>query len=257
LFLAGLIPGLLLGGFFMVVVAILARRRGFPRHGVLSMTSIWRSGKRAFLSFGMPAIIVGGLVLGMVTPTEAASLGVAYSILLSCVIYRTLNARELYRVFANAVQLTGELLLIVGLSFALGSSLSSAHVPEGLASLIQLIDVADGVYVKLLAIMILAIIAGMFLDPLIPVFVPVVLPTVIALQVDLIHFGVLMVLAVVIGQLTPPLAIALIITSRIANCDQMLIFKANMPFFLAILAFMLVLMAVPEISTWLPSVARN
>jgi tripartite ATP-independent transporter DctM subunit len=256
LFLAGLIPGLLLGGIFMVLVAWLARRHGWRRHGTLSMAEIWRTGRLSALAFGMPAIIIGGLVFGVFTPSEAGAFGAVYAIVLSCFLYRTLHLAQLYRVFANAVQLTGELLLIVSLSFALGSSLSSAHVPQALAGFIDAVTVVDSVYLKMLALFGLAIIAGMFLDPLIPVLVPVILPTLILYQIDLIHFGVIMVMAVVIGQLTPPMAIALIITSRIAEVDQMRIMKVNMPFFIVIILFSLVLMALPGLATWLPSIAR-
>lgn len=256
LFLAGLIPGLILGGLFMLLVALLAWRRGWSRHGSLSADDIWRSGKRSLLAFGMPVIIVGGLVLGVFTPSEAGAFGVVYALFVSCFIYRSLGLRDLYRVFVNAVQLTGELLLIVSLSFALGSSLSSAHVPEALAGVIDALVVTGSPYLKLLALFALAIIAGMFLDPLIPVLIPVILPTLIIYQIDLIHFGTLMVMAVVIGQLTPPLAIALIITSRIAGVDQMRILSANLPFFLVIILFSLVLMALPGLATWLPSIAR-
>ena len=256
LFLAGLIPGLLLGLTFMVVVTLLAWRRGWKRHGALSMCDIWHAGKRAGLAFGMPAIIVGGLVFGVFTPSEGGAFAVVYAILLSVFVYRTLPLKALYRVFVAALQLTGELLIIVSLSFALGSSLSAAHVPQALGALIEVFAVGDSLYLKLLVLMVLAIIAGMFLDPLIPVLVPVILPTLLMYDIDLLHFGTLMVMAVVIGQLTPPLAIALIITSRIARTDQMKIFVANMPFFLTIIAFTLVLMAVPQIATWLPSMMR-
>ena len=256
LFLAGLIPGLILGALFMLLVAWLAWRKGWRRHGSLSVGDIWRSGKRSLLAFGMPVIIVGGLVLGVFTPSEAGAFGVVYALIVSCFVYRTLGPRDLYRVFVNAVQLTGELLLIVSLSFALGSSLSSAHVPEALAGVIDTIVVVDSLYLKLLALFLLAIVAGMFLDPLIPVLIPVILPTLIIYQIDLIHFGALMVMAVVIGQLTPPLAIALIITSRIAEVDQMKILRTNMPFFVVIVLFSLVLMALPGLATWLPSIAR-
>jgi tripartite ATP-independent transporter DctM subunit len=256
LFLAGLIPGLLLGGLFMLLVAWLAWRHGWKRHGTLSLGDIWRSGKRSLLAFGMPAIIVGGLVLGVFTPSEAGAFGVVYAVVVSCFVYRTLGARDLYRVFVSAVQLTGELLLIVSLSFALGASLSSAQVPQALAGINDAVVVTHSLYLKLLALFVLAIIAGMFLDPLIPVLVPVILPTLLIYQIDLIHFGALMVMAVVIGQLTPPLAIALIITSRIAEVDQMRILRANTPFFIAIILFSLVLMAIPGLATWLPSIAR-
>jgi tripartite ATP-independent transporter DctM subunit len=257
LFLAGLIPGILLGLVFMGLVAYLAKRKGWPRHGTLSLCDIYVSGKRAALAFGMPAIIVGGLVLGVFTPSEGGAFGVVYAIVISMFVYRTLKPRHLYRVFVNAVQLTGELLLIVSLSFALGSSLSNAHVPQALASLIDVFAVGDSLYLRMLVLVVLAIIAGMFLDPLIPVLVPVILPTLLAFNINLVHFGTIMVMTVVIGQLTPPLAIALIITSRIAEVDQIRILKANTPFFLAIIIFTLVLMAIPELATWLPDHARR
>lgn len=257
LFIAGLIPGLVLGGVFMLVVGYLAHKKGWHQYSRFSLIEIWRTGLRAILAFGMPAIIIGGLVLGVFTPSEGGAFGAVYAIILSAFVYRTLDWRGLFRVMAAAVQLTGELLLIVGLSFALGTSLSSAHVPELLASFIDTITIGDSTFMRLLTLMILAIIAGMFLDPLIPVFVPVILPTLIAFDIDLIHFGVLMVIAVVIGQLTPPMAIALIIASRIAEVDMIKIMNANWPFFISIIIFMFILMAVPELATWLPAQMRD
>lgn len=256
LFLAGLIPGILLGLTFMIQIAFLAAWRGWRRHGNLSVTEILRTGKRALLAFGMPGIIVGGLVLGVFTPSEGGAFAVVYAIFLSMVIYRTLDLRGLYRVFVTSLMMTGELLIIVSLSFALGASLSSAQVPQALAGMIDIITPGDSMFIRLMILMVLAIIAGMFLDPLIPVLVPVILPALLIHDVDLLHFGVLMVMAVVIGQLTPPMAIALIITGRIARTDQLRIFVANMPFFLSILGFTILLMAVPSIATWLPSLMR-
>jgi TRAP-type C4-dicarboxylate transport system permease large subunit len=104
---------------------------------------------------------------------------------------------------------------------------------------------------------ILAIIAGMVLDPLIPVLLPIILPTLLAYNIDLIHFGVLMVIAVVIGQVTPPMAIALFISGRIAEVDQMEVLRANTPFLIGIVIFLLIAIAWPEIATWLPSVMRD
>ena len=130
-------------------------------------------------------------------------------------------------------------------------------MPEALASLIDVVTIGDSTFMRLLTFMVLAIIAGMFLDPLIPVLVPVILPALIAFDIDLIHFGVLMVIAVVIGQLTPPMAIALIITSRIAEVDMIKIMNANWPFFISIIIFMFILMAVPELATWLPAQMRD
>jgi len=256
LFLAGIIPGILMGLVFMAVVLVLARKRDFPRHGDLSIREILTTLRAAFLSIGMPAIIVGGTSVGVFTPTEGSAFGVVYAAALS-VYYRSLNFRQFYRACLAAVQLSGELLLMVGLSGTLGVSLASAHVPEALASMIDVIAIGDSDFMRLVALMILAIIAGMFLDPLIPVLIPVILPTLLAFNIDLVHFGVLMVMAVVIGQLHPPIGIASIIAGRIAGVDQVQVFRANVPFFISIIVFTIVLMAIPELSTWLPNYMKD
>ena len=257
LFLAGVIPGILLGLSQMLIIAYLARRRGWNPYSAFAISEIIRAGRRAILSFGMPVIIVGGLVIGVFTPTEAGAFAVVCALVLSMFIYRRLTFRELYRVLVNAVQLTGELLLIVSLSFALGAGLTNAHVPEALVAIVDFVAVGDSEYLRILAMVILAIIAGMVLDPLIPVLVPIILPTLIAFDIDLIHFGVLMVIAVVIGQVTPPMAIALFISGRIAKVDQMDVLRANMPFFWGILVFLLIAIAIPEVATWLPGLVRG
>ena len=122
---------------------------------------------------------------------------------------------------------------------------------------IDWILVTDSVFLRLVVLVVLGIIAGMFLDPLIPVLVPIILPILIAYNIDLIHFGVLMVMCVVIGQTTPPMAIALVITARLAHCDIMEVFRANMPFLVCTVAALILLMLIPELSTFLPSLAQN
>ena len=244
LFLAGLIPGILLGlhpdGDRRLVGAQVRVAAGWP---LLVARNACAPGPRSVLSFGLPIIIVGGLVIGVFTPTEASAFAAAYAIFLSCAVYRALSLRELYRVFANAVQLTGELLLIVSLSFALGWGLSNAHVPEVLARGIDALVIVDSQFLRVLSLVLLAILAGMILDPLIPVLLPIILPTLLAYQIDLMHFGVLMVIAVVIGQVTPPMAIALVISGRLADVDQLRVFGANWPFLWGMVAFLLLIMA--------------
>ena len=137
LFLAGLIPGLLLGLSQMLIIAYLARKRGWEPYSDFAISEIIRAGRRGALSFGLPVIIVGGLVLGIFTPTEAGAFAVVYALVLSMFVYRALDFKALYRVMVNAVQLTGELLIIVSLSFALGAGLTNAHVPEALMTAID------------------------------------------------------------------------------------------------------------------------
>ena len=256
LFLAGLIPGLLLGLLQMLIVAYLARKKGWLPYSAFDLPEVLRTGKRAILSFGLPLIIVGGMVFGVFTPSEAGAFAVVYALVLAMLVHRALDLKGLYRVLVNAVQLSGELLIIVGLSFALGAGLTNAHVPEFLVGMIDGLVTIDSEYFRILVLVGLAILAGMILDPLIPVLLPIILPTLLAFDIDLIHFGVLMVIAVVVGQVTPPMAIALIIAGRIAKVDQIQVLRANLPFLLGILGFLLIIIGVPSLATWLPSIAR-
>jgi tripartite ATP-independent transporter DctM subunit len=252
LFFAGIIPGILLGLGQMMVVAYLARKKGWRPYAPFRVAEVIRTGWRASLSFGLPLIILGGLVLGVFTPTEAGAFAAVYSVTLACIIYRELSLRDLYRVTVNAVQLTGEILLIVSMSFALGWGLSNARVPEMLVSLVNFFVIGDSQYLRIMALLLIAILAGFILDPLIPVVLPILLPTLLIFHIDLLHFGILMVLSVVIGQVTPPMAMALIISGRIAEVDQIQVFKANTPFLILILVFLMLVAAVPQIATWLP-----
>ena len=252
LFLAGLVPGLLMGLVLMAIVAVIARRRGWQPTGHLEVREIVRTGRAAILPFGLPAIILGGLVFGVFTPTEAGAFAVAYALFLSMGVYRALGLRDLYRVMVNAAVLTGEIMLIVGVSVALGWALSLHKVPLELAAWIDRIVLADAVTLKVLALLALAFLAGMILDPLIPVIMPILLPTLLALEIDLVHFGVLLVVCVVIGQVTPPLAIALVVASKIADEDLAHVLRANTPFLIGMLALLLLLVFVPSLATWLP-----
>jgi tripartite ATP-independent transporter DctM subunit len=253
LFLAGVVPGILMGVVLMVIVAVIARRRGWQPTGRLELREVVRTGRAAILPFGMPAIILGGLVFGVFTPTEAGGFAVAYALVLSTWVYRALDLRALYRITANAAVLTGEIMLIVGLSVALGWALSLHRVPLELAMWIDRLVVTDAVTLKIMAMLVLALLAGMILDTLIPVIMPILLPTVLALEVDLVHFGVLMVVCVVIGQVTPPLAITIVVASKIADEDLARVLRANTPFLIGTVALLLLLVFVPSLATWLPN----
>jgi TRAP-type C4-dicarboxylate transport system permease large subunit len=162
----------------------------------------------------------------------------------------------LYRVLIDAAALTGEVMLIVGLSVALGWTMSRARIPGALANIIDSVVPGESALLRITAMVVLAILAGMVLDPLIPVIVPIILPTLLAFDVDLIHFGILMVMTVVIGQVTPPVAMSLLVAGKIAKEDLYDVFKANVPFLLVMVVMLVALIAIPELSTWLPSVFR-
>ena len=253
LFLAGVVPGLILAGTLMATVAFLARKNGWKAMQGFAWAELLRTSKRAILPMGLPTLILGGLVFGVLTPSEAGAFAVAYALLLSMVVYRTLSFKELRKVLVEATVLTGEVMLVVGFSVALGWALSEARVPVALSDLLQTVFPFESTVPQIMLMLLLALIAGMVLDPLIPMIMPVLLPSLLALDIDLVHFGVLMVVTVVIGQVTPPVALALIVAARIGKEDVIATFRANTPFLISMFLFLLLLIFVPSIVTWLPN----
>lgn len=256
MFLAGAIPGLLMGAVLMLTIAVLARRHGWKPAQGFAWTELLRTGRAAILPMGMPALILGGLVFGLFTPSEAGAFAVAYALFLSMVVYRSLDLPGLYRVSIDAAILTGEVLMVVGLSTALGWALSQARVPMALAEAMSILFPFESDILQILTLLLLALVAGMVLDPLIPMIMPVLLPSLMTLDVDLVHFGVLMVVTVAIGQVTPPVALALLVAARIGQEEVIAVTRANMPFLLALFGLLLLLVMVPSLSLWLPGLMQ-
>jgi tripartite ATP-independent transporter DctM subunit len=256
LFLAGVVPAILLGLTMMVVIGVMARRHRWNRAVTFSWRAVWQTGKAASWAFGVPLIIVAGIVFGAFTPTESGAFAVLYALIVALFIYKTVSFKNLYTVLIDAAAMTGEVMLIVGVSVALAWTMSRARIPEALANIIDAAVPGDSSQLRIVAMVILAILAGMILDPLIPVVVPIMLPTLLAFNIDLVHFGVLMVMTVVIGQITPPVAMSLLVAGKIAKEDLYDVFKANIPFLIITLVMLAVLIAVPQLSVWLPSMFR-
>ncbi|MGZ9811687.1 TRAP transporter large permease [Pseudoroseicyclus sp. H15] len=256
MFLAGAIPGLLMALVLMGTVAVLARRHGWKPAQSFEWRELVRTGRAAILPMGMPALILGGLVFGLFTPSEAGAFAVAYALFLSMGVYRSLDLKALYRVAVDAAILTGEVLMVVGLSTALGWALSQARVPVALADLMAVLFPFETVVLQITALLLLALIAGMILDPLIPMIMPVLLPSLLTLDVDLVHFGVLMVVTVAIGQVTPPVALALLVAARIGQEEVIAVTRANMPFLAAMFGLLVLLILVPALSLWLPGLLQ-
>lgn len=253
LFLAGIIPGLLMAAVMMVTISILARRNGWQPMNSFEWSRVVQTGAHAILPLGMPAMILGGLVFGIFTATEAGAFAVAYALVLAGLVYRTLTLPKMRQALVDSVILTGEVLMVVGFSTALGWALSQAGVPAALALGIDTIFPFESVTMRIFVLLGLALIAGMVLDPLIPMIMPVLLPSLLAMDVDLVHFGVLIVMTVVIGQVTPPVAIALLVAAKIGRDDIWAVTRANMPFFYALIVALIILTLFPALSTTLPA----
>jgi tripartite ATP-independent transporter DctM subunit len=251
LFLGGVLPGLLFALVLLATVSIVARRRGYPAGLPFSGARVGATFRRAALVLLTPVIIIGGIFGGVFTPTEAATVAVLYVLLLGAW-YRTASWRAIYREFVAAGATVGVLLLVVGLSGADGWIFTYEQLP------VRFMEAARGVveskWAVMLVLLAVVLALGMFMDatPIILMVTPVMLPLIQAVGIDPVHFGVLFCIVCVIGLITPPVGVALYGVATVSKLPMERVFWATMPFFLALLAGVAVLVFFPAIITFLP-----
>lgn len=253
LFAAGFIPGLLMAVSLMLMVAWFARRRAYPRDAAFSLTRLGRGFVRAILPLMTPAIIVGGILSGVFTPTEAAIAAVFYALMLGVFVYRTLDWQRLLRVSMDTIETTAIILLIVASASIFAWILTSNRVAEEFARI--LLGFTDNRVVILLLITLLVLIAGCFMETVaaITILVPVLLPVVTMIGIDPVHFGVVMVLNLMIGLLTPPVGMVLYVLSRVSNVPFERCVAATAPFLIPLIVVLLLITFVPAITMWVPT----
>ena len=253
LFLGGVIPGLVLGLFLMIQVYIVAKKRGYPCHPRPTITKIINSFKEAFLPLGMPVIILGGIVSGIVTPTEAAVIAVLYALFLGIVVYRTLRLKELYKVLYDTVIMTATIGVVIAAASAFGWVLTHARIPHMVGDFI--LNYTSNRYVFLFIVNVILLIVGCFLDQgaSILILTPILLPIAKSLDIDIIHFGILMVLTLQIGLLTPPVGLGVFIGSQVANISITRTFKAVQLFYYSCLAAIIIITLFPFFTLFLPN----
>jgi tripartite ATP-independent transporter DctM subunit len=240
LFVAGIIPGIIGALGLMTLSYWFAVRYDFPVEEVFQLSRVWTTFKDAAWAFLLPVIILGGIFGGFVTATEGAGLAVAASLFIGVVIYRELNARHLYRALVDGAVQTAVVMLLVATSALLGLYLTESRIPQALARSIA--ELTDNRYLILAMLNALFLLLGCFLHgaAAIILVVPIVLPIVNAIGLDLIHFGLIVTLNLAIGQQTPPVASVLITACSIAKADVWEVTKVNI-YFIGVLAAVLLL----------------
>jgi tripartite ATP-independent transporter DctM subunit len=253
LFAAGFIPGLIMALSLMALVSIIAYRRGYSRDQAFRLSVLWLSFRRAFLSLLTPVIIVGGILSGAFTPTEAAVAACAYALFLGLFVYRTLTVRRFLRVSFDTIETTAVVLMVVGAAAVFAWVLTAQRVPEMVAGM--LLATSDRPWVILLLINLILLIVGCFMETVaaITIMVPVLLPVAIEIGVDPVHFGVIMVLNLMLGLLTPPVGMVLYVLSRIANITFERAVVGTAPFLVPLVLVLLLITFVPQITLWLPT----
>lgn len=253
LFVAGYLPGLLVGGLLMVTAAIMVRVHKLPAGEGSSFKLILKTFWQAVPSLFLLIVVIGGIIGGVFTATEASAIAVVYSLVLS-MIYRELKAKDLPSVLLKAAETTAVVMLLIATSMAMSWVMSSEDIPQNISN--ALLGLSDNIFVILIMINLLLLFVGIFMDmtPAVLIFTPIFLPVVTALGVDPVHFGIMMVLNLCIGLCTPPVGSILFIGVGVANTTIQKIMKPMLPFYFAMVLALILIMLFPEISLWLPRV---
>lgn len=254
MFAAGVIPGILVGLGMAVPVFFIARKRNYPKEPPPTARQFWVALRNALPALAIPAIIMGGILLGLFTPTEAAAVAVVYALLVPPIFYREPALRELPKIFADSARLSGVIGLIIGMVGAFGWVLTYSKFPFMVASAIAAMTPAWWVFIIL--VILLYLVLGTFLTPseIILVTVPVLLPVATAVGVHPIHFGMVCVIASAVGHITPPVGLCLFVGMAISGLPMEKLVKPLLPFLAAIVVTLLLIAFMPGLVLFLPRV---
>ncbi len=253
LFAGGAIPGTIMGLSMLPVVYVIARKRSYKIYKRATLGELGRAIQSAFLPLLTPIILMGGILSGIVTPTEAAVLAVVYALILGCFVYREYNIGQLFRIFSQVGRSTGAVIFILTTASVFGWILAYEGVPGIVAK--TLFEITRNKYLLLLILNILFLILGCFMDTItiLLVMVPMVLPTVKEARIDLVHFGVFLTLNLMIGLLTPPVGMCSYIVADLAKISFERVIKATIPFMVILIVVLMIITYIPSTVTWLPS----
>ena len=253
LFIAGIIPGLLLAISMMVLIYFIAVKRGYENKKRATFKEILKSFSESFYALLAPFIIIGGIVAGIFTPTEAATIAVFYAFVISAFVYRELNLRILYKTILESIIATSVIGIIIAFSFGLSYLLTISQISQRTAQL--LLGMTSNPLVVLLILNVFFLIVGLFMDPTpaILILTPILIPIVIKVGIDPIHFGIVMILNLMIGLITPPVGMCLYAVASIGKVSVEGVMKELLPFFIPAVFILLLLIFFPDLVLFLPN----
>jgi tripartite ATP-independent transporter DctM subunit len=257
LLLAGIVPALICVAMLMITVAVLAWRRNFPRASRWpTFSELWADFLPALPALLTPVLLVTGMLVGFFTPTEAASVTVAYVIFISAVVYRTLTWRHLMHSAFETLKSTSAILIIVAAAALFGWIMAIEQIPQTLAR--SLLSLSTDPLVLLLIVNGVLLIAGMFLDSTTAtlLIIPIIAGPLHLAGVDPVHLGIVSIFNLMLGLLTPPMGLALFLITDIAKVSMRGVLRELMPFYIPLLATLAIITLIPELSLWIPKMIR-
>jgi tripartite ATP-independent transporter DctM subunit len=252
LFLAGYIPGILTGLFLMIVASMWAKKKKYKLGEKSSLKEVLRTFIDAVPSLFLLVIVIGGIVTGIFTATEASAIAVLYTLILGF-LYKEISIKSLPEIFLDSSATTAVVMLLIGTSMSMSWVMSFENIPQDISTV--LLGISDNKIIILLIINLLLLFVGVFMDmtPAVLIFTPIFLPVVTKLGMDPVHFGIIMVLNLCIGLCTPPVGSVLFVGVGIAQTTIQKVIKPLLPLFLAMIVALFLVTYFPELSLWLPS----
>lgn len=252
LFVAGYVPGILMGLGLMLVAGIIAKRRGYPVYPKPSLGEVWEKTRDAMLPLGLIVIVMGGIIGGIFTATEASAAAVVYTLFLALVLYREIGLKDLPGIVLESAVTTSIVLLMIGCSIAMSKAMAFADIPYVISD--TLLALSENPLVLLLIINLALLVVGTFMDmtPALLIFTPIFLPVVTDLGMDPVHFGVMMTFNLCIGICTPPVGSALFVGCSVGGTSIGSVIRPLLPFYAVLFALLLLVTYVPQISLALP-----
>ena len=252
LFLAGMIPGLLMAISLMTMVAVIAKRHGLPAHPFLGLRGIWSAFLEAFGALLTPVILLGGILSGLFTPTEGAAVATTYALILGLFVYRTLSWRDLPGIIVQSAETVGVVLALVMTAGALGWCLSISRVPQTIAP--ALVATIHDPKLFLLVCVLILLAVGCFMEVLAAmlILIPILTPAAAQFGIDPRQFGVIFVFTLVLGTIHPPVGVVIFITSRIAGISFETMSRAVLPWLVPLLAVLALIVLFPPLTTFMP-----
>ena len=255
LFVAGLLPGLVMAGCIMATIAILAHVRDFKPAGAFSLPTVWREFQHASLALLMPVFILVGFRAGLFTATEIAGVAAAYALVVGMFVYRSIRLADLPAILIGTARETSVILVIVAAAAPFSWILAVGQAPQIVVDYVT--SLSRDPLVVLLILNVALLVAGMFMETIaiMIILVPIVIPLLVSLQIDLVHFGIVLLVNLVIGQVHPPVGVLCFVVMAMTKVRMGALFRELWPFLLALLLALAIITYVPAFSLWLPGVA--